>query len=341
MADQRPLKFGKPKWIWPMSNDRQIELNRLRLIAQDKSGDGPTRALDQIRAASAIVRKHGLSQRSTPIVRAVCKKYVDDKNVEIQTRARKLLKLFNERIELGKQTLPEEPESAETETPTPEASAVPPVQTADPVAAVAPKISDQFLLDSHSKVLEQFKLVGFMERRFDLSQIEKQKLLEEFLGRGRQASVENVSALYLELLKNAASERFPIIRVTEQWLSDRDALPKKSDGFQRGLIDAESAVARVAAKYKEIMRGANDPQLLQIALGDVPLSNECAKQLWLTFGYAWRELWGGNCDRKGSDVMPPASRWALACLCTYANARRLELPDPGIFQFSDSTAFRS
>jgi len=118
--------------------------------------------------------------------------------------------------------------------------------------------------------------------------------------------------------------------------------PKESDGFIRGLVDPEAAIQRVIdAGYIAIPRGATDDKLLQAALGDVPLNDESVKQLWLAFAYDFKERLGGGTRKTGSDIMPAPARWILACVCSYANPRQLQIPTPNIFTVFEDVAFRS
>jgi hypothetical protein len=179
---------------------------------------------------------------------------------------------------------------------------------------------------------------------------ERIRLLQEALG-GLPVNIENVRALVAGLAKRnsqgwALSVSFGVLaRVAEEWLAAERGIKiepekKPNDGFQRGLIDPEAAVARIlAAGYRQIPRGADDPKLLQVALGNIPLTDDTARQLWLTLAYYWKETLGGK--QNGSDIMPPASRWILACLCHWVNTNHIQIHNPSCFSFADSIAFSS
>jgi len=214
------------------------------------------------------------------------------------------------------------------------------------LAPIAPTWSD--IVDAHSQVLRNPKWRALSLGEINLSVAEKTKLIEAVL-RDRFVNTTNLKFLYNAMREKdqngwSLASGFPeLFTIVEEFLQEKgfnpEPEPPKEDIFKRGLIDAEQAIARVASCYPAIPKGATDSKLLQIALGDVLRSDESVTQLWLTFSYYWKEVLGGK--ENGSDVMPQAARWIVACCCGYANPKGLGLPSPVNFTFADDIAFRS
>jgi hypothetical protein len=115
--------------------------------------------------------------------------------------------------------------------------------------------------------------------------------------------------------------------------------PKEPDGFIRGFLNAEEMVRRVLAAGYTGVKSTQDTEILRIALGDIPLDEKSAKQIWLTFGYYFKEVLGGG-FKNVEERMPPAVSWILCSLCGYVNSRKIAVPTPDIFSFADDTGFR-
>lgn len=118
-----------------MSNLKQEELARLRLIAQGKSPDGPVEPPAQLKAGFDIIRKHGLSNRSNPIIRSLYKKFEADADDQVKTSARRLRELFVKEIDRRKRDRdveePSEPRQGVAQQAPPTVAAVPAIPVAD------------------------------------------------------------------------------------------------------------------------------------------------------------------------------------------------------------------
>lgn len=118
-----------------MSNLKQEELARLRLIAQGKSPDGPVEPPAQLKAGFDIIRKHGLSNRSNPIIRSLYKKFEADADDQVKTSARRLRELFVKEVDRRKRDRdveePSEPRQGVAQQAPPTVAAVPTIPVAD------------------------------------------------------------------------------------------------------------------------------------------------------------------------------------------------------------------
>jgi hypothetical protein len=325
------------------SNAKQKEIARLRSLAFDE-GESPT---ERLVAAAKLLSRFGPTRRNQTVIREVIQLFVDSADYSIAERAAKLKKKFMDAKglkEVAESELPETPEP--TTAPAPQESSTVADTSADNTVLL--HVTSDELIAVHDAALSRVRWVGFNEGRFDLSSEDRMNLLKQVLG-DRTVTVENVKALHTALrAKNAQGwslTKFPAFRIAEEFLKAQGVAPeeekKEPDGFQRGLIDPEAAVARVvAAGYDALPKGCSDTNILRVALGDVPLDDKSVAQLWLTLGYWFKEVLGGG-PKEGSKIMPAPARWIIACICGYANPRHIEIRDPNIFTFSDAVAFRS
>jgi hypothetical protein len=329
-----------------MSNHKQQEIDRLRKIASDEN-ESP---IERLIAATKLLSRYGPTQRSAPIINATIKEFINHPDFPIQQRATKLKKKFVEAKglkEVAKTELPDEnPESTATEI-------VLPAMVAGTSASEVPKAlfvtfdgMRQAFVDTVGNSLWHLFSEGHCDLTLDQRTAILEKILDEF-----PLCVASVQSLLRELNKKnqlgwSLAVSFPaLVRIAEEFLKSQGVVieeeQKEPDGFQCGFIDPQAAVDRVvAAGYKEIPKGASDSNLLQAALGDVPLDEKSVGQLWLTLGYWFKEKFGGA-PAKGSNVMPGPARWIMACICGYANPRYIKIISPNVFTFEDSAAFRS
>jgi hypothetical protein len=328
-----------------MSNHKQQEIDRLRKIASDEN-ESPT---ERLIAATKLLSRYGPTQRSAPIINATIKRFINHPDFPIQQRATKLKKKFVEAKglkEVAKTELPDEnPEFTAMEVvPSPTIASTSATQVPRPLSLTFDGACHAF--DTIGNSLWHL----FSEGQCDLSLDQRTAILEKILDQ-LPLCVANVRLLLDELNKKnqlgwSLAASFPaLVRIAEEFLKAQGVVieeeRKEPDRFQRGLIDPQAAVDRVvAAGYKEIPKGASDSNLLQAALGDVPLDEESVGQLWLTLGYWFKEKFGGA-PAKGSNVMPGPARWIMACICGYANPRHTKIISPNVFTFEDSAAFRS
>ena len=115
---------------------------------------------------------------------------------------------------------------------------------------------------------------------------------------------------------------------------DRDETIKPKapicDGYEHGFIDPVASLFRVITQY-----GSTQPKwtplenenLLQVALGDVPLGTYSVVQLWLTLAYDFK-----NRLKCVTSAVLPQSHWITAAICEYVNTRQIHVPTPNCFE---------
>lgn len=323
-----------------MQNQKTIEIQRLRGVALNEN-ESPE---ERIKAAARLLSKFGPTNRNVPIIHKVIKLFDDNADYGLKERALKLKeKLVKARglKEVAQVEVPEEPECEAT---VPATDATVPSE----VAVVSGDLSDEWQWRLSGAEWNRFVEVhrAVSPKHWELWPFNSKTdaaLLDEIFDK-RPLTVESATRLQ-QMMQRETMQHFPVFTVVSKWLLRQNSLSKeekKPDGFQRGLIDPEAAIARVlCAGYKKIPDGAKDTNLLQVALGEVPLDEKSVAQLWLTFGYWFKEVLGGGPGRDGSVIMPAQSRWIVACICGYANPRHIGIPTPSIFSFADDLAFRT
>jgi len=203
------------------------------------------------------------------------------------------------------------------------------------------------LVEAHEKAFGNKARWHMVSEGHEITADERTRLLETVLG-DLSMNVENVRALVISLKKSnsqgwSLSMSFGVLtQIAEEWLAERGASIKEekaNGGFQRGLVDPQAAIDRVAAVYRAMPRGADDPKLLELALGDNTLDETTVMLLWLSFAYWYKEVL--NAAGAGSDIMPQPARWIMACCCSFINTRHIAVPAPSGLSSAEYVAFRS
>jgi hypothetical protein len=124
-----------------------------------------------------------------------------------------------------------------------------------------------------------------------------------------------------------------------EFLKPKPPTPKVPDGFDPGFLNACDAIGRVRLRYSQlpVWTAVEQETLLQVALGEIPLSVHAVQQLWLSLAYDFKERLGAV---DGS--MSPPSAWITACICAFVNRRGIAIPAPLCFtSFFEELAFRA
>jgi hypothetical protein len=117
------------------------------------------------------------------------------------------------------------------------------------------------------------------------------------------------------------------------------SVPPVEDGFVRGFVDPFAAVDRVRLKYSQQPPWTfiEQEKLLQVALGETPLSAHAVQQLWLSLAYDFSERL--ECA-EGS--LTPETKWITSSICAYANRYGISIPTANCFtNFFEELAFRA
>jgi hypothetical protein len=125
------------------------------------------------------------------------------------------------------------------------------------------------------------------------------------------------------------------------WLEDQKLksceLMILPDGFYRS-VNAIEAVSRVSIKYGSQQPSwtdlAND-ELLQVALGDIPLNEQSVVQCYLSLAYDFKE-------RLNAIGGPLAlqTKWLTSAICAYARKHAIAVPVPNCLTMHEELSFR-
>ncbi len=152
---------------------------------------------------------------------------------------------------------------------------------------------------------------------------------EEFRARNGNEGAEEVSIEELESTNRRSARPDP----AKYERPVAPAIPREPDGFVRGFVSPEEAIARCSvAGFTPNTPTINNPEkILQIALGDTPLDEKSVDQLWLAWGYAFKEKW--------NKTLSPMAKKIQTAILEYANPRRFPLHEPDVFTFHESLEF--
>jgi hypothetical protein len=105
------------------------------------------------------------------------------------------------------------------------------------------------------------------------------------------------------------------------------AAAPQSDGYNASFLDIGSAVDRVISKYNvpPPYTDLENQRLLETFLGDVLLTAESAKQIWLHLTTEFKNR-GGSATKPFTTIFPPVVIAVQTALCQFVNSRRIAVP---------------
>jgi len=171
------------------------------------------------------------------------------------------------------------------------------------------KVISLFVLDADNNVQERAeKLRAKLAKRLALKSVVVPENTQEFVDDDESSDlVRSPDTSYRSYPSTEASAVVP-------------------DGYEKGFLNFDEVIARVAQRYGSASPKPDSIELLTTALGTIPLDAHSARQLLLCLAYRFKEVGGSfDIDHYASKLLPPQAISIQTSLCYYRNRNDLGL----------------
>ena len=171
------------------------------------------------------------------------------------------------------------------------------------------------------------------------------KVISLFVSDADNNVQERAEKLRAKLAKRLALKSVVVPENTQEFLDDDESsdlvrspdtsyrsYPSKEpsalipDGYEKDFLNFDEVIARVTQRYGSAPPKPDSIELLNTALGTIPLDGHSARQLWLCLAYRFKELGGAfDTDHYASKMLPRQAIWIQTSLCYYGNRNDLGL----------------